>query len=143
MQGMNITVVGNLVDDPELRFTSSGTPVCNFRLAVSNRVKDAAGEWQDGEPSFFKVAVWREYGEHVAESLRKGDQVFVYGKLMTRAYEDREGSKRVSVDVTADEVGPTLRWATARVAKVPRSAPERQGQGGQKRAGDFADPPPF
>src|SRR5829696_5953715 len=103
MEGTTVFVTGNLVDDPELKFTPSGAAVCNFRLAVNNREKKD-DQWVDGEPSFYRVAVWRDYAEHVAESLSKGDQVLVAGKLKTRSWEDQEGNKRMSLDIQADEV---------------------------------------
>lgn len=142
MEGTTIQTVGNLVDDPELRYTPSGTAVCNFRLAVNNRVK-RDGQWTDGEPTFYRVAVWQDYGAHAAETLSKGDQVLIVGRLITRTWEDNEGGKRQSLDLTADEIGPTLRWTIAKLSKVAR----KDGSGGADAKpsgrGDFNDAPPF
>lgn len=142
MQGTTVQFVGNLTDDPELRYTPSGTPVANFDVAVNNRRRNAAGEWEDGEPTFYRVAVFREYGEHVAESLTKGHQVLVVGRLTTRTWEGNDGAKRQSLDVIADEIGPTLRWSIAKLSKVARSEGGQQS-GGQRARGDFNDEPPF
>lgn len=114
-----ITLVGNLVDDPELRFTASGVAVANFRVASTPRVYDKqAGEWRDGESLFMSCSVWRQYAEHVAESLTKGARVIVTGRLKQRSYETAEGQQRTVVEIEVDEVGPALRHATAQVSKV-------------------------
>ena len=142
MQGTAVQFVGNLTGDPELRYTPSGTPVANFDVAVNNRRRNAAGEWEDGEATFYRVAVFREYGEHVAETLEKGHQVLVVGRLTPRTWEGQDGGKRQSLDVIADEIGPTLRWTTAKLTKVARS----EGNGGRQGAPstkDFNDEPPF
>jgi single-strand DNA-binding protein len=141
MQGTQVTFVGNLTGDPETRFTPSGVSVTNFNVAVNHRVKSGPGtdDWKDGEPTFYRVAVWREYGEHVAESLSKGDQVLVIGKLIVRTWEGDDGAKRKELDVSADEIGPTLRWATAKLSKASRS----NGGQGQSKGGNFNDEPPF
>jgi single-strand DNA-binding protein len=116
----SITIVGNLVDDPELRFTPSGQAVANFRVASTPRFfKD--GEWKDGESLFLSCSVWRQYAENVAESLTRGTRVIVQGRLKQRSYETREGEKRTVFEVDVDEVGPALRSATAKVTKVARS----------------------
>ena len=121
MASDNFTVqVGNLTDDPELRFTQNGTPVANFRLAVNQRVKQDDGSWRDGEASFFKVNVWRDQAENVAGSLGKGHRAVVLGRLRTRAWETPEGDKRTSTEIDADEVVPSLRWATARPERAER-----------------------
>jgi single-strand DNA-binding protein len=140
MASDNFTVqVGNLTDDPELRFTQNGTPVANFRMAVNQRVKDTDGSWRDGEASFFKVNVWRDQAENVAESLGKGNRAIVLGRLRTRSWETPEGDKRTSTEIDADEVAPSLRWAIAKPERAERSRNgERSGERGQ-----FNDPPPF
>nr|WP_234347882.1 single-stranded DNA-binding protein [Streptomyces specialis] len=115
-----ITVVGNLVDDPELRFTPSGAAVAKFRVASTPRVFDRqTSEWRDGESLFLTCSVWRQAAENVAESLTKGTRVIVQGRLKQRSYEDRDGVKRTVFELEVDEVGPSLRSATA---KVTRSA---------------------
>ncbi len=116
-----ITIIGNLVSDPELRFTPSGAAVCNFRVASTPRYLDkASNEWKDGEGLFLGVTVWRQMAENCAESLVKGSRVIVSGRLTQRSYETREGEKRTSYEIQADEVGPSLRNATAKVAKTSR-----------------------
>ncbi|MEU5853961.1 single-stranded DNA-binding protein [Nocardiopsis dassonvillei] len=121
-----ICIVGNLVDDPELRFTPSGAAVANFRVASTPRTFDkASGEWKDGESMFLTCTVWKQYAENVAESLTRGMRVIVQGRLKQRSYETREGEKRTVFEVDVDEVGPALRSATAKVTKA-----QRQGGGG-------------
>jgi single-strand DNA-binding protein len=117
-----ITVVGNLVDDPELRFTPSGAAVANFRLASTPRTYDRqSGEWKDGETLWLGCSVWRQAAENVAESLTKGTRVVVQGRLKSRQYETREGEKRTVFEIDVDEIGPSLRNATAKVNKTTRS----------------------
>ena len=117
-----ITVVGNLVDDPELRFTPSGAAVANFRLASTPRTYDRqSGEWKDGETLWLGCSVWRQAAENVAESLTKGTRVLVQGRLKSRQYETREGEKRTVFEIDVDEIGPSLRSATAKVNKTTRS----------------------
>lgn len=114
-----ITVVGNLVDDPELRFTPSGAAVANFRIASTPRTFDRqSNEWKDGEALFLSCSVWRQAAENVAESLQKGMRVVVQGRLKQRSYEDREGQRRTVVELEVDEVGPSLRYATAKVTRA-------------------------
>ena len=123
----NVTLIGNLVDDPELRFTPSGVAMAKIRLAVNRRwQKD--GEWQE-DTSFFTGTVWREQAESAAESLQKGARVIVTGRLEQRSWETPEGDKRSVVEVQIDEIGPSLRWATATVNKTQRSGGEWSGQG--------------
>ncbi|MCX6432252.1 MAG: single-stranded DNA-binding protein [Actinobacteria bacterium] len=123
---VTITVVGNLVADPELRFTPSGAAVANFRVASTPRVLDkATNEWKDGESLFITCNVWRQYAENVAESLTKGMRVIVTGRLKQRSYETREGEKRTVVEMDVDDVGPALKSATAKVNRV-----QREGGGG-------------
>ena len=116
-----ITVVGNLTNDPELRFTPSGAAVASFTVASTPRVMDkATNEWKDGESVFLRCSVWRQYAENVAESLTKGARVIVTGRLKQRSYETREGEKRTVMEMEVDEVGPALKYATAKVNKVQR-----------------------
>lgn len=131
-----ITLIGNLVDDPELRFTPAGAAVANFRIASTPRTYDkASGEWQDGEALFLTCTVWRGYAENVAESLTRGMRVVVWGRLKSRSYETKEGDKRTVHEVEVDEVGPALRYATAKVTKSD------SGGGGNSRSG--GQEPPF
>src|SRR5215212_5908611 len=117
-----ITVIGNLTDDPELRFTPSGAAVAKFRVASTPRTMDRqSGEWKDGEPLFLQCNVWRDAAEHVAESLQRGARVIVQGRLRQRSYETREGEKRTVYELEVDEIGPSLRYATAKVQKMNRS----------------------
>ncbi|MHB8510851.1 MAG: single-stranded DNA-binding protein [Actinomycetota bacterium] len=120
--GNSVSIVGNLTDDPELRYTPQGSAVANFRIAVNNRFKDQAGNWQDGETSYFKVNVWRQLAENVAESLTRGTRVLVTGRLKMRQWETQEGEKRSVIEIEADEVGPSLKFATAKVEKTSKSS---------------------
>ena len=140
-----ITVIGNLTDDPELRFTPSGAAVAKFRVASTPRFMDkASGEWKDGEPLFLACTVWRQAAEHVAESLQRGARVIVSGRLRQRSYETREGEKRTVIELEVDEIGPSLRYATAKVQKMSRSGGGGGGfgggGGGQGGGGNFDDP---
>ena len=127
-----ITIIGNLVDDPELRFTPSGAAVANFRIASTPRTFDRqAGEWRDGETLFLSCSVWRQAAENVAESLQKGMRVVVHGRLKQRSFETREGEKRTVFELDVDEVGPSLRSATAKVTKTTRSGGGGGYGGGQ------------
>ncbi|PJE99438.1 single-stranded DNA-binding protein [Streptomyces carminius] len=132
-----ITVVGNLVDDPELRFTPSGAAVAKFRVASTPRTFDRqTNEWKDGESLFLTCSVWRQAAENVAESLTRGTRVIVQGRLKQRSYEDREGVKRTVYELDVDEVGASLRNATAKVTKTTG----RGGQGGGGWGGGPAGP---
>ena len=125
-----ITVVGNLTADPELRYTQSGLPVANFTIASTPRNFDrASNEWKDGEALFLRASVWREFAEHVAGSLTKGMRVIATGRLKQRSYETREGEKRTSIELEVDEIGPSLRYATAQVTRAASGG----GGGGQGR----------
>ncbi|WP_199758049.1 single-stranded DNA-binding protein [Micromonospora sp. Llam0] len=140
-----ITVIGNLTDDPELRFTPSGAAVAKFRVASTPRFMDrASGEWKDGEPLFLSCTVWRQAAEHVAESLQRGARVIVSGRLRQRSYETREGEKRTVIELEVDEIGPSLRYATAKVQKMSRSGSGGGGFGGSggggNQGGGFDDP---
>jgi len=166
-----ITIAGNLVDDPELRFTPAGQPVARFRVASTPRFRDnATGEWKDGDSLFLTCNVWRQAAENVAESLQRGMRVIVSGRLRQRSYETKEGEKRTVYEVEVDDVGPSLRNASAKVAKVSRSGggfggggqgggqsfggggQGGGGQGGSRQeadpwatgdSGGFSDEPPF
>src|SRR4051795_10812114 len=141
-----ITVVGNLVDDPELRFTPSGAAVANFRIASTPRTFDKqSNEWKDGDALFLSCSVWRQAAENVAESLQRGMRVVVQGRLKQRSYETREGEKRTVVELEVDEVGPSLTFATAKVTRAPRQGGGGggySGGGGQSRpqSGGSNDP---
>ncbi|MER5415006.1 single-stranded DNA-binding protein [Streptomyces virginiae] len=132
-----ITVVGNLVDDPELRFTPSGAAVAKFRVASTPRTFDRqTNEWKDGESLFLTCSVWRQAAENVAESLQRGMRVIVQGRLKQRSYEDREGVKRTVYELDVEEVGPSLKNATAKVAKTTgRGGQGGYGGGGQQQGG--------
>jgi single-strand DNA-binding protein len=132
-----VSLVGNLTDDPELRFTPNGSAVANFRLAVTPRVREGEG-WKDGETSFFRVNVWRDLAEHVTDSLSKGDRALVLGRLKARSWETPEGERRSVVEVEAEEVAPSLKWATATVTRASRKAGNGPSKGGQ-----FNDDPPY
>ena len=135
-----ITLIGNLTADPELRFTPSGAAVANFTVASTPRSFDRqAGEWKDGEPMFLNCHVWREAAENVAESLTKGIRVVVQGRLKSRSYETREGDRRTVFEVDVDEVGPSLRYATAKVTRS-QSKSSPQGAGWPKDRTPAADP---
>ncbi len=122
MPDTHVTITGNLTDDPELSFTPTGTAVANFRVAVTPRVNDG-GTWRDGETSYFRVQAWRDLAEHTAESLAKGNRVLVVGQLKARSWEDKAtGERRSVIEVTAEEVGPSLRWAIARPERTKRKA---------------------
>ena len=122
-----ITVIGNLTNDPELRFTPSGSAVANFTIASTPRTFDRqSNEWKDGETLFLRASVWREAAENVAESLTKGMRVIVSGRLKSRSYETKEGEKRTVIELEVDEIGPSLRYANAKVNRTQRSG----GQGG-------------
>jgi single-strand DNA-binding protein len=158
-----ITIVGNLVADPELRFTPSGQPVATFRVASTPRIRDAAsGEWKDGDSLFLTCNVWRQAAENVAESLQRGMRVIVSGRLRQRNYETKEGEKRTVYEVEVDDVGPSLRNASAKVTRANRSSGGFSGgqgsgnQGGQGSSGSgraedpwasdsggYSDEPPF
>lgn len=143
-----VMLVGNLTDDPELRFTPGGAAVANFRIAVTPRVRDG-DSWKDGETSFFRVNVWRQQAENVAESLTKGARCVVVGRLRARSWETPEGEKRSVTEIEADEVAPSLKFATAKVERTsrgggggdwaPGGTPASVGAGG----GEFNDDPPF
>ncbi|MFE0189313.1 single-stranded DNA-binding protein [Streptomyces sp. NPDC058989] len=146
-----LTVVGNLVDDPELRFTPAGAAVTKFRVASTPRTFDKqANEWRDGEALFLACSAWRQTAENVAESLMRGARVIVTGRLKQRSYEDRDGIKRTVYELDVDEVGPSLRTATARITKTTRhngpQAPQQPAADPWTSTGpppQSADEPPF
>lgn len=125
----NVTLIGNLVEDPELRFTPSGVPMAKIRMAVNRRWRGGDGEWQE-DTSFFGGTLWRDQAETAAESLQKGMRVIVTGRLEQRSWETQEGDRRSIVEVAIDEIGPSLRWATATVTKTTRSGGSSYGGGG-------------
>jgi single-strand DNA-binding protein len=140
----SITVVGNLVEDPELRYTQSGVPMANIRVASSRRYQDRNQEWQE-DTAFFRGTVWREMAEQVSESLHKGDRVIISGRIEQRDWEDNSGQKRTSLELSIQEIGPSLRWATAQVNRVARGGSGSgswggggTGGGGQMPAGPVA-----
>src|SRR5215510_4665058 len=139
---VTITVIGNLTDDPELRFTPSGAAVAKFRVASTPRFLDRqTNEWKDGEPLFLQCNAWRQMAENVAESLQRGARVIVTGRLRQRTYETREGEKRTVYELEVDEIGPSLRYATAKVQKMARSSGGGFGSGGGSgSSGSFEDP---
>jgi single-strand DNA-binding protein len=147
-----ITVVGNLVDDPELRFTPSGAAVANFRIASTPRTFDRqSNEWKDGDALFLSCSVWRQAAENVAESLQRGMRVVVQGRLKSRQYETREGEKRTVFEIDVEEVGPSLKYATAKVTRTTRSGGGggfsgggggAQGGGGQGGDDPWSTPAP-
>ena len=130
------TIVGNLVDDPELRFTNNGTPVVNFRVAVTQRVQEG-GAWRNGETTFFRVNAWRDQATHLADSLLKGDRLMVLGRLRQRSWETPDGERRSVAEIEADEVGASLKWATAKVERASKS------RSGASQGDQFNDEPPF
>ena len=130
-----ITIAGNLVDDPELRFTPAGQPVARFRVASTPRFRDnSTGEWKDGDSLFLTCNVWRQAAENVAESLTRGMRVIVSGRLRQRSYETKEGEKRTVYEVEVDDVGPSLRNASAKVNRAARSGAGDGGYGGGQRS---------
>jgi single-strand DNA-binding protein len=138
-----VTLVGNITDDPELRFTPSGAAVANFTVAVNRRFQ-RDGQWEDRLDGFFRCNCWRDMAENVAESLHKGARVVVVGRLQQRSWDDPEGNKRSTIEVQVDEVGPSLRWATASVQKSRRQGAtggESWGQGQSQGAAVGAPPP--
>lgn len=151
-----ITVVGNLTADPELRYTQNGLPVANFTIASTPRTFDKqANEYKDGQALFMRCSVWREFAEHVAGSLSKGMRVIAQGRLRQRSYQDREGNNRTAIELEVDEIGPSLRYATAQVTRAARadgqrptaSAPADEqwatAQPGEAWGGGFGDDTPF
>ena len=145
---IQVTVVGNLTNDPELRFTPSGQAVASFTVASSSRVLDKqTNEWKDGDTVFMRCSVWRQYAENVAESLTRGTRVIVHGRLKQRSYETKEGEKRTVYELEVDEIGPSLRYATAKVQRMSRSSGSSGGgfgaSGGGSSGGGVAGDDPW
>jgi single-strand DNA-binding protein len=144
--GNSVTLIGNLTDDPELRFTPQGVAVANFRIAVNQRFKDQQGNWQDGETSYFRVNCWRQLAENVAETLTRGSRAIITGRLKFRQWETQDGETRSVVEIEAEEVGPSLRFATAKIEKTSRGGGGGFGGDGGGGGGDWdggaATPPP-
>lgn len=121
-----VTIEGNLTRDPELRFTQAGKGVANFGVACTDRRRGADGQWEDTDAEFFDVSAWERLGDNVADSLRKGDRVIVVGRLKQRSYKTNDGDKRSKVEIVADVVGPSLRWAVAQPTKDNRNSSEQR-----------------
>jgi single-strand DNA-binding protein len=135
----SITIVGNLTADPELRFTPSGAAVANFTVASTPRTFNRqTNEWDDGETLFMRCSVWRDAAENVAESLHRGTRVVVQGKLKQRSYDTKEGEKRTTVELDVDEIGPSLRYASAKVTKAERQNAQQNQQGRQQMGDPWA-----
>ena len=138
----SITIIGNLTRDPEMRFTPSGQPTASFGVAVNRRWMNRQTQEWDEATSFFDVVCWRDLAENVSESLGKGARVIVSGRLEQRSWETPDGEKRSKVEIVADEVGPSLRWATAQVTKADRRSPDGDSGGGGGASRGSAEPPP-
>lgn len=144
-----ITLVGNLTADPELRYTQNGLPVANFTIASTPRTFDkASNEWKDGDALFLRASVWREFAEHVAGSLTKGMRVVAQGRLVQRSFTDKEGNNRSSIELEVDEIGPSLRYATAQVTRAqsggaPQQQAPRQAYAAPEPVSDAWATPPF
>lgn len=139
----SVTITGNCTRDPELRYTNNGMQIATFGVAINQRKRNDSGQWEDGETSYFDVTCFRELAENVAESVSKGTRVIVAGTLKQRSWETPDGDKRSKIEVIADEVGPSLRWATASVERMGRSSSD--GGGGSAAAapqGGSDGPPP-
>jgi single-strand DNA-binding protein len=145
MNDTTITIIGNLVDNPELRFTPAGQPVAQFRIASTPRYRDnATGEWKDGDSLFLTCVAWRQLAEHIAESFEKGMRAIVAGRLRQRSYETKEGEKRTVYELQVDEAGPALSRATAKVTKVSRSSTGNgQAEATDEASGEWPVEPPF
>ncbi len=134
----SVFVIGNCTRDPELRYTTSGQAVANFGLAYNKRKRSADGSWEDGDPAFFDIACWGQLAENVCETIQKGTRVLVTGRLDQRSWENQEGEKRSKVEIVADEVSPSLRWATAEVTRNEKRSDGGGGGGGGARGGSAA-----
>ncbi|MGH2750538.1 MAG: single-stranded DNA-binding protein [Actinomycetota bacterium] len=124
-----VTLVGNVTDEPELRFTPGGSAVANFTVAVNRRFRNQDGSWDDKLDGFFRCSCWRDMAENVSESLHKGSRVILTGRLQQRSWDDNDGNKRSTIELQVDEIGPSLRWATAQITKVRRDKAQGGGQG--------------
>ena len=137
-----LTVIGNITDDPDLRFTPSGAAVANFTVASTPRIYDKqTNEWKDGDALFLRCSIWRQAAENVAESLQRGSRVVVSGRLKQRSYETREGEKRTVVELDVEEVGASLKYATAKITKTTRSGGGGGGGGGGDTSGQAGNDP--
>ena len=147
MKDTTITIIGNLVDNPELRFTPAGQPVAQFRVASTPRYRDnATGEWKDGDSLFLTCVAWRQLAEHIAETFEKGMRAIVTGRLGQRSYETKAGEKRTVYELQVDDAGPSLSRATAKVTRVSRSgngSGDGQAAGGSDASGEWPVEPPF
>ena len=130
-----VTIVGNVTEDPELRFTPAGAAVANFTVAVNKRFRNQDGSWEDKLDGFFRCSCWRDMAENISESLTKGSRVIVVGRLQQRSWETKEGQKRYEIEIQVDEVGPSLKWATANIQKSNRSSGGGGGFGGGQGGG--------
>lgn len=139
--GNTITIIGNVTRDPELRYLTSGTALAQLGVAVNRRYQQN-GEWQE-DTSFFDVVCWRDLADNVSESISKGDRIIVTGRLEQRSWETQDGDKRSKVEIVADEVGPSLRWATARIEKIRRDGPPAGGGGGGSYDAPRNEPPAY
>lgn len=138
-----VQIIGNVTRDPELRFTTGGTAVCSFGIAWTPRRKSATGEWEDGETSFFNCSAWRDLGENIAASVSKGMRVVVTGSVRSREWEDRDGNKRLSIEIDVDDCAPSLRWAQAQIERTSRSSGSSGGGGGRPQDPVYGDEEPF
>lgn len=125
-----VQIIGNVTRDPELRFTTGGAAVCSFGIAWTPRRRNANGDWEDGETSYFNCSAWRDLGENIAASISKGMRVVVTGSVRARDWEDRDGNKRTSLEIDVDDCAPSLRWAQAQVERTSRSGGGSGGGGG-------------
>ena len=140
----NITIIGNVVSEPELRFTPNGAAVANFRIAnTPRRYNSQTNQWEDGEYMFLTCNAWKQLGENVAETLQKGMRVIVQGKLKSRSYQTREGENRTVFEIDVDEVGPSIKYATAQVARNPREGAQSNGQQVEQTAQQAAAQDPW
>ncbi len=142
-----VQIIGNVTRDPELRFTNAGIAVCSFGIAWTPRRRDANGNWEDGETTFFNCSAWRDLGENIAASISKGNRVLVTGSVRARDWEDRDGNKRTSVEIDVDECAPSLRWATAQIERTQRTGGggggANSGGGGGYSGSDNSGPPAY
>ena len=135
-----VQIIGNVTRDPELRYTTGGAAVCSFGIAYTPRRRNANGDWEDGETSFFNCSAWRDLGENIAASISKGNRVVVTGSVRARDWEDRDGNKRTSIEIDVDECAPSLRWAQAQIERTSRSGGQGGGQGGGGNADGGGSP---
>jgi single-strand DNA-binding protein len=138
-----VQIIGNVTRDPELRYTTGGAAVCSFGIAYTPRRRNANGDWEDGETSFFNCSAWRDLGENIAATITKGSRVVVTGSVRSRDWEDRDGNKRTSIEIGVDDCAPSLRWAQARIERTSRSGGDGGGNsGGGNSGGGGGNRPP-